>query len=74
MKNMFISLTGGFLLIVGIVCLLTPLPGALFIVFGLALLSINHLWARVWLKRSQDWMSKAARAIDKKRIQKKLYR
>jgi len=55
----------GFLcLFVGIVFILLPGPAVIFIPVGLALLSLEYAWAKVWLKRSQRYFRQAAVKAD----------
>lgn len=56
-------ITGGFLLIlVGIVFLVTPGPGILTILGGIALLASEFIWAR----RIADWANQKAALLRKK--------
>tara|TARA_R110000737_G_scaffold336078_1_gene355306 strand:+ start:176 stop:430 length:255 start_codon:yes stop_codon:yes gene_type:complete len=58
-------ITLGFLsLLIGIVFILLPGPAVIFIPLGLALLSLEYDWAKVWLKRSQRYFRLAAIKAD----------
>ncbi|MBA6389712.1 PGPGW domain-containing protein [Colwellia sp. BRX10-3] len=55
----------GFLcLLIGMIFILLPGPAVLFIPLGLALLSLEYDWAKVWLKRSQRYFRQAAVKAD----------
>jgi hypothetical protein len=55
----------GFLcLLIGMIFILLPGPAVLFIPLGLALLSLEYNWAKVWLKRSQGYFRQAAVKAD----------
>ncbi|WP_077283826.1 PGPGW domain-containing protein [Cognaticolwellia aestuarii] len=55
----------GFLfLLLGIVFILLPGPAVIFIPLGLALLSVEYDWAKVWLKKSQKYFRQAAVKAD----------
>ncbi len=55
----------GFLcLLIGIVFILLPGPAVIFIPLGLALLSMEYDWAKVWLKKSQKYFRQAAVKAD----------
>lgn len=55
----------GFLcLFIGTVFILLPGPAVIFIPLGLALLSLEYDWAKVWLKVSQGYFRQAAIKAD----------
>jgi uncharacterized membrane protein YbaN (DUF454 family) len=57
--------TIGFLcLFIGTIFILLPGPAVIFIPLGLALLSLEYDWAKVWLKRSQCYFRQAAVKAD----------
>ena len=64
-KYVFITAVGGFLTLIGAVFILLPGPAFLFLPLGLAILSLEHEWAKSWLKRCQRWMRKGAVQADK---------
>jgi hypothetical protein len=64
-KRYFISLLGFILVAIGVIFIILPGPAILFLPLGLALLSLEYDWAKVWLRRCQRWMRKGAVAIDK---------
>ena len=50
-RRIVVGVVGVTVLLLGIIMLVTPGPGLLFIPLGLAILSIEFAWARYWLKR-----------------------
>ncbi|WP_353517325.1 PGPGW domain-containing protein [Thalassotalea sp. SU-HH00458] len=64
-KNTLISLVGFIFVAIGLIFILLPGPAILFLPLGLALLSLQHEWAKVWLKRCQRLMRKSAVQLDK---------
>ncbi|MEW6990251.1 PGPGW domain-containing protein [Colwelliaceae bacterium 6441] len=63
-KNALIAILGFSFLAVGLVFILLPGPAVIFLPLGLALLSLQFDWAKVWLKRSQGMMRKSAVKLD----------
>lgn len=64
-KKTVITIIGGFILIVGLLFILLPGPAVIFVPVGLALLSLEYQWAKVWLKRSQKYFRQAAVKADR---------
>jgi len=64
-KRYFISLLGIILVALGLIFIILPGPAILFLPLGLALLSLEYDWAKVWLRRCQRWMRKGAVKLDK---------
>ncbi len=50
-KRIVIAVIGGTILLGGIIMLITPGPGLLIILLGLAILAIEFAWARHWLTK-----------------------
>jgi len=50
-KRIVITVIGGTILLGGLVMLITPGPGVIIILLGLAILAVEFAWARIWLKR-----------------------
>lgn len=50
-RRIAIAVIGGTILLGGIIMLLTPGPGLLIVILGLAILAAEFAWARHWLKR-----------------------
>ena len=63
-KRIALTLLGCMCLLLGIVFILLPGPAVIFIPLGLALLSLEFDWAKVWLKKSQGYFRKAAVKAD----------
>lgn len=49
-RRIVIGVTGGTILILGVVMLVTPGPALVVIPVGLAILGLEFAWARFWLK------------------------
>ena len=56
-RRIVVAIVGATVLLLGIVMLVTPGPGLLFIPLGLAILSIEFAWARYWLRRVRESIS-----------------
>ena len=50
-RRIVIAVVGVTVLIIGVIMIVTPGPALVLIPVGLAILSIEFAWARVWLKR-----------------------
>ena len=57
-RRIVIALVGTTVVLVGIVMLVAPGPGLIVIPAGLAILSIEFAWARYWLKRVREGISR----------------
>ena len=56
-RKTLVSVGGGLLVLVGIVGLLVPImPGFIFLIPGLFLLSLEFVWADRALKRARKWV------------------
>lgn len=66
-RRITIAIIGTTLLAVGVLLLVLPGPGLVVLALGLALLSLEFAWARVWLKRvkqkANDVRNGAARYV-----------
>ena len=56
-RRIVVAVVGATILLLGVVMLVTPGPGLLFIPLGLAILSIEFAWARYWLRRVRQGIS-----------------
>ena len=65
LKRTLRTISGGVCLVIGVVFILVPGPAVLFLPVGLALLSVDYDWAKVWLKKTQRWMKKSAVQTDR---------
>ena len=56
-RRIVITVVGATIFLLGVVMLVTPGPGLLFIPLGLAVLSVEFAWARFWLRRVREGIS-----------------
>lgn len=56
-RRVVVAVVGATVLLIGVVMLVTPGPGLVFIPLGLAILSIEFAWARYWLRRVREGIS-----------------
>jgi len=56
-KKAIVIVIGGTVLLLGVVMMITPGPAFLVIPLGLAILAIEFVWARRWLKRIKKSVS-----------------
>ena len=56
-RRIVIGVVGATVVLIGIVMIVTPGPALVLIPVGLAILSIEFTWARVWLKRVRESIS-----------------
>ena len=56
-RRIVIAVVGATVVLIGIVMLLTPGPGLVVIPLGLAILSLEFAWAKLWLKRVRERIS-----------------
>lgn len=56
-RRIVIGVVGTTVLLIGVVMLVTPGPALVVIPVGLAILSIEFTWARLWLKRLRESIS-----------------
>jgi len=61
MKKFFIALIGGTVLLLGVIMLALPGPGALVIAGGVAILATEFLWARRAMRKAKGVVAKARR-------------
>ena len=57
-----IAVIGATMLILGIIMLVTPGPGLVVIPLGLAILGLEFAWARRWLRRVREGISRRGQA------------
>ena len=63
-KKILITIAGSFCLLIGVVFIVLPGPAVIFLPLGLALLSLEYSWAKVWLRKVQRWLRKSAVKAD----------
>lgn len=56
-RRVVVAVVGVTVVLLGVVMLLTPGPGLVVIPLGLAILSIEFAWAKLWLKRVRERIS-----------------
>lgn len=66
MKKLWVTVTGGLLILSGLLLLITPFPGILLIALGLAVLSMEYHWSRRWLRLAQRRMRASATWLDRR--------
>ena len=59
-KSKLITVLGLFFIVIGTIFVLLPGPAILFLPLGLALLSLEYPWAKVWLRKTQRWLRQGA--------------
>ena len=59
-RRIAIGVVGTSVLILGILMLVTPGPALVVIPIGLAILSVEFTWARLWLRRVRESISEQA--------------
>jgi|TARA_B110000908_G_C9881361_1_gene282748 membrane protein implicated in regulation of membrane protease activity len=64
-KKLFIVIAGFTCLLIGLLFILLPGPAVIFLPLGLALLSLEYTWAKIWLKKAQKWLTKSAEKTDR---------
>lgn len=56
-RRIIVGIVGATVLLIGAVMIVTPGPAIVVIPVGLAILSIEFAWARLWLKRLRESIS-----------------
>ncbi|NND55193.1 MAG: hypothetical protein HKN56_09530 [Gammaproteobacteria bacterium] len=56
-RRLVVGVVGATVLLIGVVMLVTPGPAIVVIPVGLAILSIEFTWARLWLRRLRESIS-----------------
>jgi len=57
-RRIVVAVVGGSVLLLGIVMLVTPGPAIIVIPIGLAILAVEFVWARHWLKKLREMISR----------------
>jgi len=57
-KRIVIAVVGSSVLLLGIIMIVTPGPAFIVIPVGLAILAVEFVWARQWLKRLREMISR----------------
>lgn len=66
LKQLFIHLVGGTLVLLGLIFIVVPGPSLLLLIPGLYILSFEYEIARVWLRKCQVMLKKSANWLDSK--------
>jgi uncharacterized protein (TIGR02611 family) len=66
-KRIVITLVGFALVLAGLVMMVTPGPGLLVIIAGLAVLATEYAWARHWLERTRAQAHRARQRVRDRR-------
>ena len=56
-RRIIVGVVGATVLVIGLIMIVTPGPAIVVIPVGLAILSIEFAWARLWLKRLRETIS-----------------
>ena len=56
-RRIVVGVVGATVLLIGVIMIVTPGPALVVIPVGLAILSIEFTWARLWLKRLRESIS-----------------
>jgi len=56
-RRIIVGVVGATVLAIGLIMIVTPGPAIVVIPVGLAILSIEFAWARLWLKRLRETIS-----------------
>ncbi|RTR39588.1 tellurium resistance protein TerC [Shewanella canadensis] len=72
LRKTMITISGGVLTLVGAALLILPGPAWLLLPVGLAILSLEYPWAKVWLRKSQRQLRASAAWLDRKILLRKM--
>ena len=57
-RRIVVAVVGGSILLLGVIMLVTPGPAFIVIPIGLAILAVEFVWARHWLKKLRELISR----------------
>ncbi len=57
-RRIVVAVVGSSILLLGVIMLVTPGPAIIVIPIGLAILAIEFVWARLWLKKLRELISR----------------
>ena len=60
-RRIVVAVVGSSILLLGVVMLVTPGPAIIVIPIGLAILAVEFVWARRWLKKLRELISRRTR-------------
>ncbi|WP_299789335.1 PGPGW domain-containing protein [uncultured Shewanella sp.] len=72
LRKTLITIAGGVLTIAGAALIILPGPAWLLLPIGLAILSMEYPWAKVWLRKSQRQLNASAAWLDRKILLRKM--
>ncbi|WP_394392490.1 PGPGW domain-containing protein [Shewanella woodyi] len=72
LRKTAITVLGGGLTLLGAALLILPGPAWLLLPIGLAILSLEYPWAKIWLRKSQKQFSASAAWLDRKILLRKM--
>lgn len=73
-RRIVVAVVGVTVVLIGVVMLLTPGPGLVVIPLGLAILSIEFAWAKLWLKRVRERISEHSSGQRARRTEEQIER
>lgn len=73
-RRIVVAVVGATVVLIGVVMLLTPGPGLVVIPLGLAILSIEFAWAKLWLKRVRERLSEHSSGWHARRAEEQIDR
>jgi len=72
LRKALITIVGGVLTLTGASLIILPGPAWLLLPVGLAILSLEYPWAKVWLRKSQRQLNASATWLDRKILLRKM--
>lgn len=69
-RRVVVAIAGASVLLLGVVMIVTPGPAIIVIPFGLAILALEFVWARQWLKKLRELISQRGAKGRAKRAEK----
>ena len=60
-RRIVVAVVGSSILLLGVIMLVTPGPAFIVIPIGLAILAVEFVWARHWLKKLRELISRRGR-------------
>ena len=68
-RRIVVAIVGVTVVLLGLIMLVTPGPGLAVIPIGLAILSIEFAWARHWLRKVRETISRAGQNNHARRVE-----
>ena len=68
-RRIVIGVVGATVLLIGVVMMVTPGPALIMIPLGLAILSLEFAWARHWLRKVRERISREVQARQSSRAE-----